>query len=72
MAPRHRPERPPRQTLPGIAKIRITADEATTQMVVDVLQRAFVTTDPSPRYGGGVYLDADVGNPAPDDLNEGP
>lgn len=61
-----RGQRPPRQTLPGIAKIRITADEATTAIVVEALRREFVITEPSGRYGGGVYLDADVGNPAPD------
>lgn len=63
-----RSDRPARQTLPGIAKIRITADEATTAAVVAVLGREFVITTPSDhgKYGGGVYLDADVGNPAPD------
>lgn len=61
-----RTDRPARQTLPGIAKIRITADEATTAAVVAALRREFTITEPSGRYGGGVYLDADVGNFAPD------
>lgn len=65
-----RSDRPARQTLPGIAKIRITADEATTAAVVAALRREFTITEPSGRYGGGIYLDADVGNPAPDPETE--
>ncbi|MFJ4787589.1 hypothetical protein [Streptomyces sp. NPDC088794] len=65
--PRSARPRAPRTFLPGIAEIRITADEATTQAVLDVLQGAFHTTDPRPYDGGRTYLQLDAGNTAPDD-----
>ncbi|MCX5601601.1 hypothetical protein OOK29_25965 [Streptomyces phaeochromogenes] len=58
--------RPERTTLPGIADIRIVADEATTQLVLDVLQTHFTTTTPRPYSGGRSYLQLDTGNTAPD------
>ncbi|RDG37941.1 hypothetical protein [Streptomyces corynorhini] len=61
-------ERPERTTLPGIADIRITADAPTTAAVLAVLRQEFTITDPRGGYTGGrTYLQADVGNPAPDD-----
>ncbi|WP_430479319.1 hypothetical protein ACQZM9_21815 [Streptomyces sp. P11-1] len=62
-----RRERPEQATLPGIADIRIRADEGTTQAVLEVLRREFVITSPRGYSGGRTYLQADVGNPAPDD-----
>lgn len=69
MARPHR-ARPERTTLPGIADIRITADEATTAAVLELLEREFVTTSPRSYSGGRTYLQADVGNPAPDDRDD--
>ncbi|GGS26978.1 hypothetical protein GCM10010252_77390 [Streptomyces aureoverticillatus] len=43
-----RQTRPDRTTLPGIADIRITANKATTDLVLDVLPREFITTAPRP------------------------
>ncbi|MFF3710342.1 hypothetical protein [Streptomyces phaeochromogenes] len=63
MARRPRPER---TTLPGIADIRIVADEATTELVVAVLQANFTITTPRPYSGGRSYLQLDTGNTAPD------
>ncbi|MFC8676707.1 hypothetical protein ACFUEN_28980 [Streptomyces griseorubiginosus] len=64
---RERRERPARTFLPGIADVRIMADEATTQAVLDVLQSAFHTTSPRPYDGGRTYLQLDTGCTAPDD-----
>lgn len=47
MARRPHPER---TTLPGIADIRIVADEATTELVVAVLQASFTITTPRPYW----------------------
>lgn len=61
-----RRERRPRQHLPGIADIRIAADDATAALVVDVLRREFNLTDPEPYDSGYTYLRLDTGNTAPD------
>ncbi|MEU2078594.1 hypothetical protein [Streptomyces sp. NPDC013489] len=58
---RPRRERPERQHLPGIADIRISADEATTRAVLDVLEREFRCTDARTYDGGRAYLQLDVG-----------
>lgn len=63
---RPRRERPERTTLPGIADIRIVADEATTARVLAILQSEFITTDPRPYPGGRTYLQLDTGNTATD------
>ncbi|MFB6787680.1 hypothetical protein ACFCWT_13490 [Streptomyces olivaceus] len=62
-----RHERPERTTLPGIADIRIVADEATTKLVLDVLRANFTITSPRAYSGGRSYLQLDAGNPASDD-----
>ncbi|MFD9320064.1 hypothetical protein ACFWDQ_20700 [Streptomyces sp. NPDC060053] len=61
-----RRERRPRQHLPGIADIRIAADEATVALVVEVLAREFNITDPEPYDSGYSYLRLDTGNTAAD------
>ncbi len=61
-----RQPRPERTTLPGIADIRIVADEATTELVLDVLRASFTITEPRPYPGGRSYLQLDTGNTAPD------
>ncbi|MFD4555260.1 hypothetical protein ACFWP5_13235 [Streptomyces sp. NPDC058469] len=61
-----RRERRPRQHLPGIADLRIAADEATTALVVEVLRREFSITDPEPYDSGYAYLRLDTGNTAAD------
>lgn len=61
-----RRERRPRQHLPGIADIRIGADDATVALVVDVLRREFNITEPEPYDSGFTYLRLDTGNTAPD------
>jgi hypothetical protein len=58
--------RPERTTLPGIADIRITADEATTAIILDVLRASFTITAPRAYSGGRSYLQLDAGNTAPD------
>ncbi|MFJ5820143.1 hypothetical protein ACIQGT_40590 [Streptomyces sp. NPDC093108] len=55
--------------MPGIADIRITADEATTAIVLDVLRTQFIATSVSRRYTSGstyVQLDAGCTDPDPD------
>ncbi|CAL9326670.1 MULTISPECIES: hypothetical protein [Streptomyces] len=61
-----RRERRPRQHLPGIADIRIAADDATVALVVEALRREFNVTDPEPYDSGYTYLRLDAGNTAPD------
>jgi hypothetical protein len=56
-----------RQNLPGIADIRIVADEATTRAVLEVLQSAFRTTDPRHYDGGRTYLQLDTRRTAADE-----
>ncbi|MCX5239796.1 hypothetical protein OG824_31805 [Streptomyces prunicolor] len=53
--------------LPGIADIRIGADEATTRIVVEALAAAFNTTAPSGADSGYTYLRLDAGCTDPDD-----
>lgn len=67
MAARARRERPEHRHLPGIADIRITADEPTTRAVLDVLEREFRCTDGRPYDGGRTYLQLDTGCTDPDD-----
>lgn len=67
MTGRARRERPERLHLPGIADIRIMADEATTRAVRDVLEREFRCTSGRPYDGGRTYLQLDVGCTDPDD-----
>lgn len=61
-----RQPRPDRETLPGVADLRIVADEATTAAVLDVLRANFTITSPRPYSGGRSYLQLDTGNTAPD------
>ncbi|GHB76275.1 hypothetical protein GCM10010331_75230 [Streptomyces xanthochromogenes] len=61
-----RRERRPRQHLPGIADLRIAADETTTALVVEALRREFSITDPEPYDSGYSYLRLDTGNTAAD------
>ncbi|MFE2941019.1 hypothetical protein ACFXKG_18440 [Streptomyces sp. NPDC059255] len=62
------PPRPRREqtTLPGIADIRIVADEATTEIVLEALRREFTVTTPRPYSGGRSYLQLDTGSTSPD------
>ncbi|MFC8223947.1 hypothetical protein ACFUTY_37985 [Streptomyces sp. NPDC057362] len=61
-----RATRAPRSTLPGVADIRITADEATTAIVLDVLRSQFTTTDARGYASGHTYLQLDAGCTDPD------
>lgn len=61
-----RAPRPERTTLPGIADIRITADERTTEIILNVLRSEFTITTPRPYSGGRSYLQLDTGNTSPD------
>ncbi|MBT2898527.1 hypothetical protein [Streptomyces sp. McG3] len=61
-----RDTREPRSTLPGIADIRITADEATTAIVVDALRAQFNTTVSRRYTSGNTYLQLDAGCTDPD------
>lgn len=53
-----------RKTLPGVARVRITGDDAATQALLDVLAQHFTVTDPDPFSGGRSYLEIDT-RPAP-------
>jgi hypothetical protein len=66
MAARARRERTPRTFLPGIADVRIMADEATTKAVLDVLEAAFRCTNAQAYDGGRAYLQLDTGCTDPD------
>jgi hypothetical protein len=61
-----RRKRRPRQHLAGIADIRIGADDATVALVVEVLRREFLLTEPEPYDSGYTYLRLDTGGTAPD------
>ncbi|MFD7867579.1 hypothetical protein [Streptomyces sp. NPDC059783] len=67
MPARARRERTERTYLPGIADVRICGDEATVRVVLDVLEREFLSTT-ARAYDGGqrAYLQLDTGNTAPD------
>ncbi|MFE4958513.1 hypothetical protein ACFRCW_31825 [Streptomyces sp. NPDC056653] len=64
-----RQPRPAPTTLPGVADVRIVADEATTELVLDVLRTHFTITAPRPYSGGRSYFQLDTGNTAPDPLD---
>ncbi|MEU6618972.1 hypothetical protein [Streptomyces parvus] len=49
-----------RRTLPGVARVRITGDDAATQALLDVLGEHFTVTDPAPYSGGRNYLEVDT------------
>ncbi|WP_228773856.1 hypothetical protein [Streptomyces sp. VN1] len=49
-----------RKTLPGVARVRITGDDAATQALLDVLAEHFTVTDPDPYSGGRSYLEVDT------------
>ncbi|MFJ5645814.1 hypothetical protein [Streptomyces sp. NPDC093223] len=49
-----------RRTLPGVARVRITGDDAATQALLDVLAQHFTVTDPDPYSGGRSYLEVDT------------
>ncbi|MFD9394199.1 hypothetical protein ACFWBB_26705 [Streptomyces sp. NPDC060000] len=64
---RDREERPDeRETLPGIAGVRLRADEATAKVVMDVLRANFTITRARDYPGDRWYFDLDTGNTAPD------
>lgn len=65
-ARRERGDRPERRHLPGIADIRIVADEATTKAVLEVLETSFRCTSGRPYDGGRTYLQLDTGCTDPD------
>ncbi|WP_330269947.1 hypothetical protein [Streptomyces griseorubiginosus] len=49
-----------RTTLPGVARVRITGDDAATQALLDVLAEHFTVTEPAPYSGGRSYLEVDT------------
>ncbi|MFD3889981.1 hypothetical protein [Streptomyces microflavus] len=49
-----------RKTLPGVARVRITGDDAATQALLDALAEHFTVTEPAPYSGGRNYLDVDT------------
>jgi hypothetical protein len=53
-------QRPERDTLPGIARVRVVGDDDATRAVLDVLAQHFTTTAPAPYSGGRHYLDIDT------------
>jgi hypothetical protein len=57
---------PDRTSLPGIADIRVVADEATTAVVLEVLRANFTITVPRGYSGGRSYFQLDTGGTAPD------
>jgi hypothetical protein len=46
--------------LPGTAKLRITADDDTTEKILAVLTAYFTCTEPAGYSGGRSYLDIDT------------
>ncbi|MEV5598941.1 hypothetical protein [Streptomyces sp. NPDC052496] len=66
MTGRARRPRGDRRYLPGIADIRICADEETTERVLDALESVFRCTNPRPYDGGRTYLQVDTGCTDPD------
>jgi hypothetical protein len=65
MPRRDREQRQDRETLPGIAEVRLRADEATAQVVLDVLRGHFTITVPRDYPGDRWYFQLDTGNTAP-------
>ena len=49
-----------RTTLPGVARVRITGDDAATQALLDALAEHFTVTEPAPYSGGRSYLEVDT------------
>lgn len=66
MARQSRQPREDRETLPGVAEIRLRADEATAQAVLDALRDHFTITAPREYPGDRWYFQLDTGNTAPD------
>ncbi|WP_206301800.1 hypothetical protein [Streptomyces sp. AcE210] len=67
MPRRERSERQDRETLPGTAEIRLRADDATAQMVMDILRDHFTITAPRDYPGDRWCFQLDTGNIAPDE-----
>ncbi|MGW7386574.1 hypothetical protein [Streptomyces sp. NPDC054794] len=61
-----RQPRPDRETLPGVAELRLRADQDTANVVLDVLRAHFTITAPRGYSGGRFYFQLDTGNTAPD------
>ncbi|GHH54643.1 hypothetical protein [Streptomyces candidus] len=61
-----------RQTLPGVARVRITGDESATEALLDVLAEHFTVTDPAPYSGGRNYLEVDTRGHTPRDGDAAP
>jgi hypothetical protein len=61
-----RREREDRETLPGVAEVRLRADDATAQVVLDVLRANFTITAPRDYPGNRWYFQLDTGNTAAD------
>ncbi|MET8696907.1 hypothetical protein ABZV65_30705 [Streptomyces bauhiniae] len=55
-----------RETLPGIAEVRLRADKATKDVVMDVLRAHFTITRARDYPGDRWYFALDTGNTAPD------
>ncbi|MEU6462232.1 hypothetical protein [Streptomyces sp. NPDC046976] len=66
MPRRPRPEREERATLPGIAEVRLRADERTAEVVLDVLRANFTITAPREYPSDRLYFTLDTGNTAAD------
>ncbi|MFE6903889.1 hypothetical protein ACFVFJ_44925 [Streptomyces sp. NPDC057717] len=66
MARQPRRDREDRETLPGIAEVRLRADKATAQVVLDTLRANFTITAPRDYPGDRWYFRLDTGNTAPD------
>ncbi|MET9776198.1 hypothetical protein ABZ023_18390 [Streptomyces sp. NPDC006367] len=67
MARQPRRPREDRESLPGIAEVRLRADEQTAQVVLDVLRAHFTVTAPREYSGERWYFQLDTRNtdPAP-------
>ncbi|MDI3102083.1 hypothetical protein QJ054_34160 [Streptomyces sp. AN-3] len=63
---RDREDREDRESLPGIAEVRLRADEATAEVVLQVLRENFTITAPRDYPGDRWYFRLDTGNTAPD------
>ncbi|MBZ6253569.1 hypothetical protein KVH27_35045 [Streptomyces olivaceus] len=63
---REREDREDRESLPGIAEVRLRADEATKNVVLDVLRANFTITRARDYPGDRWYFALDTGNTAPD------
>lgn len=66
MARPPRPAREDRETLPGIAEVRLRADDATAKVILDTLRDSFTITSPREYPGDRWYFQLDTGNTAPD------